>query len=693
MKHILAVSLFLLISLFVMAVPAKRKIQTVLQPDGTSLEVLLLGDELLHYFATTDGTPIIQLEDGFWQYAFFNEMGVLSPTGEPANNPVNTTTNARRPNRSTPLSPTRLQQLRSQRALTRTSSFLQENSYPHSGEVRALVILVEFSDRVFTPKANLSFFIGMMNQEGFLSNQATGSARDYFIDQSSGTFNPVFDVKGPVQLKHSMSYYGVNNESGFDLRPGEMVKEACESVHNNLGVDFADYDQDQDGYVDLVYIIYAGYAESQGAPASTIWPHAWDLPSAGIRLTLNGKEIGKYACSSELEGSSGSTPDGIGTFCHEYSHCLGLPDFYDTSGITSNFGMDVWSVMDAGCYLNNSRTPPNYSAFERASLNWLSFEEPTGRQSYELEAIDQSNRAFILAPSSDGDEFFILENRQRGKWDDYLPNYGLLITHVDYDQAAWNANTVNNDPMRQRYTPVPADNSLLPYSSFSYKEGLKGDIYPGTAQNQSFGPFTIPASKLYSGELLYKPITDIMVKDEVVYFEYRKNFIQPPVALNADEIGTHSFRANWNYVEGATAYQLDLYHLSNTEITAAKTPERTLQGLSGSSVIIDNLTPGNIYAYKIKALEDEIISEYSNIVGVQLENTTGILFGSEEQELVVDYTDDGLYIRSSSPVSIYGIEGSRIQTEKDARHGIRISLPAGYYLIRNEKETRKAVIP
>ena len=202
---------------------------------------------------------------------------------------------------------------------------------------------------------HLRFFSRKMNEEGFSYNGATGSCRDYYVDQSDGLFQPTFDVVGPIKLKHNMAYYGSNGGvNSSDIRPHEMVVEASTYAHDSLGVDFNLYDNNHDGTVDFVYVYYAGYAESYGAATYTIWPHASNLTQLGIYASFDGVMLDRYACSSELRYTTGTEAEGIGTFCHEFGHVLGLPDMYDTMYSAETLGS--WDLMCSGSYNNDSRT-------------------------------------------------------------------------------------------------------------------------------------------------------------------------------------------------------------------------------------------------------------------------------------------------------------------------------------------------
>lgn len=557
----LCASVFLGVS-SLFALPARSIPETVTQPDGTVVTVRVVGDEFYHYQMTADGIPVVRDADGFYRYA------ELAPDGTAVAGQVI----ARDAHLRTASDKVYLEQLAArkvsqgmvaQRQLKRQQklrSVARRTTQATTGDdVHGLVLLVEFSDKKFDPTNTLEDFKEMMNKEGYDYQGAIGSARDYFIAQSDGQFRPTFDVVGPITLDRAMAYYGGNDKyTGNDSRPEDMVIDACRKVEST--VDFSIYDRDNDGFVDLVYVIYAGYGESAndnaGSLDDTIWPHAWYIyQGAGKEVSVDGKLLDAYACSAELQGNTGTYRDGIGSFCHEYSHTLGLPDFYDTSG--SNYGMSTWSLMDYGCYNgpdmngdghSDGSVPVGYTAYEREFCGWLTIEELTEPAAITLENLADSKKAYKIV-SSDKNQYFTLENRQQTGWDTYMASSGLMILKVDYDRMIWDNNIVNCEPTRQRMTIMPADN----HRSF-YDE--TGDLYPYN-NNNSFTDQSAPASKTNTGLSLGKPVTNITQTDGVITFDFMGGTpVDAPVANEATGITATGFTANWSPVEGAASYTL-----------------------------------------------------------------------------------------------------------------------------------------
>ncbi|MBO7502136.1 MAG: M6 family metalloprotease domain-containing protein [Paludibacteraceae bacterium] len=382
-----------------------------------------------------------------------------------------------------------------QRDTPRRPAVQLDNTFPSKGQVHSLVILVNFSDLKFvTPNPNEAF-TKMLNEPGYSANYGTGSARDYFIASSYGQFEPYFDVYGPVNLGNTCAYYDANAR--------QMVIDACDSLEHEI--DWDKYDANDDGDIDNIFVYYAGHNEAEGGPSTSIWPHrSYVFTESGgsyIKYYYNGKSGKKrwlwdYACTSELRGNSGKNMCGIGTFCHEFSHVLGLDDLYDTKDDNA-YTVGEWDIMCTGSYNNSGRTPPSYSAFERFMVGWLTPTQLTEIADYTLPAIsdvpsetDRRPRAYLIASkthnmnalSPNPKEYWLIENRQRVGWDEpnyCLPGTGLLISHITFDANKWKDNTPNN------YTPLVYD---IVEASGTNSFSSAADLYPGTGRITTFTP-------------------------------------------------------------------------------------------------------------------------------------------------------------------------------------------------------------
>lgn len=540
MKKYVFTALFLLIVgvLQVMAVPAKPNVKKQLTLlDGSKVMATLMGDEFNSFFLAPDGR-CLQVADGSKELYTYVESSELQ--------------NQRR--KAAALRTPRRQ------AIGRPKD-------PIVGKHSCLVILVEFDDQQMTYGADE--FNNFFNKEGYNKFGMTGSVSDYFKDQSYGQLELDFDVVGPYHLPQNEAYYGASTAQDNDIRPAKMVSDACKMA--NADVDFSKYDWDGDGYVEQVYVIYAGYGEAQGAPSYTIWPHEWTLEDqvddAGKKLSnfFDNVRVTTYACSCELKGSGSSSNkviDGIGTPCHEFSHCLGLPDMYDTSG--SNWGMDIWSVMCSGSYNDNGCHPAGYTAYERWYCGWLELTELNSPTIVDnMPCIEEQPQAYVVVNDAHPEEYYILENHQQIGNDAYVNGHGLMVLHVDYDKDIWEQNTVNVKPARQRITMIVADDKYGSYGANS-----DGDLYPGSSNNTELTNTSTPAAKLYQAntdgkKLMNKPITQIDETNGLISFCFmdaqRKEGPVAHEATNVVQGENGGFTASWDAVSGAKSYDIKLF--------------------------------------------------------------------------------------------------------------------------------------
>lgn len=452
-KHIILALAALFLGFQVMnAVPAHPGKFTVTQPDGTRLELRRVGDEWGHWLIDAAGRMVRQDEDGFYRIVTDAEAAAIRQQAS-----------ARRASR------------RSAQEQARHTTRVGRKAM--EGRQHFLVILVEFSDLSFKGDDPNQAFTALMNEPGYSVNGGTGSARDFYYDNSHGVFDPVFDVYGPVRLSEKYSYYG-RNVGQNDAHAEEAVAKGCEGLDDEI--DFSLYDNDGDGKADLVFMYYAGYGEADYSDSRTIWPHQWELTSAGIDLVLDGVRIDSYACSNELVGygALAGKLTGIGTACHEFGHAVGLPDFYDTDYAANGEAgaLYSYSTMCDGSYNNEGRTPPYFNFEERMLLGWVSESDylefgKSGR--YTIPPVDE-NVAYRTFTDMDG-EYFVYENRTKTGWDKYIPAEGMVVYHVDKSSrrvrtdfgtmtahdlwAGWkDTNSINENGSHPCFYIVPASN-------------------------------------------------------------------------------------------------------------------------------------------------------------------------------------------------------------------------------------------
>lgn len=473
------------------AVPAKKLQKVITLTNGTQVSVELRGDEYLSWWEGTDGTAYRATADENVFEAF--DLEAQKPAA------------AARRARAEQGRVARLARVKnSLRGADDKMRGLGGDHITYKGVKKGLVVLVDFKNKKFADGHDLEYYKNVINGKDFSDEEEgyVGSVRDYFLAQSNGQFELDFDVVGPVTMSKNYGYYGNDGAYQKDEKVYEMIKEACDGIQDK--VNLKDYDWDGDGEADQVFFLYAGLGQASGGSAGTVWPHESELRywPCGVLSYSTGK-INTYACANELQpetqGSSRYISAGIGTICHEFSHCLGFADMYDTTG-GGGYGMSVFDVMDQGSYNGNGFVPCNYTAFERIYAGWVEAIELIDPATVkDMKSVSDYGRPFIMYNYKNTNEYFLMENRQNTGWDKGLyGSNGLLIVHVNYVPSRWANNSVNSSAEKiQCCTVVNADGSRE-----NTQYSLQGDLYPyevkGVTMNDEFTDESEPAAKLYT---------------------------------------------------------------------------------------------------------------------------------------------------------------------------------------------------
>lgn len=607
-KLLISTSLVLLIHLAASAAPARKGSIRIEQPDGSGFHALIMGDEFMKITMTTEGQAIIQGKDGWWCYAYYDEEGRKYSTGNRVGKtaPADILSNSRnipysglaeradhRRRRISMMEeePIVKRILKGRKAATKA----EEDTETKHG----LVILAEFKDKSF--KYTKEDFVKMLTQDGYSVNGATGCAREYFNDQFEGLMKFDFQVSDIVTLPKRMSYYGGNDIYGDDSAPAEMVVDACELLKDKI--DFTLYDDDGDRAIDNVFIIFAGMDEADYGGDDCIWSHSWYVYSgAGIRYEVDGMLVDRYACSSELTKVNERTRIcGIGTFCHEFTHTLGLPDFYDTDYEGSG-GMSagLWcrtSLMDSGNQNNNGNTPPYLNAVEREILGLSDPDTLVQSKTYTLEPIHLNGQSYKLLTETKG-EYYLFECRTEEKWDEYIGGSGMLVYHIDRSRKAlesWDiTNLVNANPKHQMADILEADNRKDTFSNFNdyayaLSNSISGIFFPyGNVESLTYG--SSPGFTTWYGSAGSDSISGIRREGSNIKFSYVNGEVHetPPTA---EDIKVESF-----------ADAAILNFISNPEYEGEATVKWYRPGQEGETRTVTPYSPGK-YALIIEGLE------------------------------------------------------------------------------------------
>lgn len=639
-------------SLWMMAVPAMRIRRSVTLDDGRTVMVTAFGDEDFDYLLTDEGEVVLERDN------VFHSTG-LSVTEYFATLP------------SAPRS-----------ARGRVGSVASALVKPW-GTKKIPVILAAFKDKKFsvaqTDTKVQSFYDDFFNGTDIYGSTGNkGSVRQYFVDQSLGQFQPEFSIIGPVQLDNNYGYYGGDRGSSKDTLYSTFVRESFTKART-LVEDWTPFDNDGDGKVDMCVIIFAGlgqnYTNSYG-DKSTIWPK--EMPTS---YTINGVTISGCSSSCELRPTAASggvitdwQPDGVGVVIHEISHAIGLPDFYDTRNVA--FGLDFWSVMDYGMYTRQSKYPVGYTAYEREFMGWQQTEVITGPRTLHLACFGRGGKGYKLVNDANPDEYYILDNRQAVEWDWGVCSnrgHGMLVYHVDYNAGSWTGNSVNTNANHQRLTIIPANNSLIgsnnAKSSSEWQTSLLGNPYPGITGNHELTDSSTPASLVFTGNYMGKPLVDIEEsKDGIITVKAMPlGTLEAPIGLAQEDATPGSTTAVWDAVEGAELYNLRLR--CEGELVLSE------DSIAGTSFKLNDLQADVDYTFAVQAISDS----YRNSQWTESETFRAI------PDAISEITE------STERVRIYDMRG-RLVGECFADELHRFSCKHGVYIVRRMDGRTKKIM-
>lgn len=634
---------------------------TVRQPDGTTVTIIMHGDEFCRWTTNIWGHPVRQDADGYWR---------VSPS----------------------LSPIQLSAIR-QYSLDRMlpSRDLQHPPVTKSGteqpgDIRVLVIPVQFSDTTFRKEDYREYLDRKLNSPGFSEEGADGSAKDYFEANFIGsTFT--FDITDIVTLDREASYYGANDESVpsmilYDINMPQLVREACTKLDSKI--DFRQYDRNGDGKIDHLIFVYAGYNEAEGGGSDAIWSHEWDLTNK--KFKFDGVTIGLYAAAAELHGASGSIDAGIGTFCHELSHTFGLKDLYDV-----NYGGDgicncLWqtlSLMDYGNFTNSGKTPPFYCAIERETAGSADIRTLLADETVELEPIHRAGTFYRHYTETEG-EYFLIEVRSETGWDKHIGGHGMVIYHIDKSErnvggiqasVRWNENLINT---------VSGHECADLVESLPDARSIRQVFFPGQGSVTEFGPLTIPAFESWDGNSQMLRISDIAQKEETVTFTVHTDSTER--LLKAKDIHIQPFQteaeiswksekdnAVWGLrwfrlgqeeetvresivqdtrsvlteLEANSEYQAQIFHIGRSRNGDTTSVLFSTPGFTSPYPVITSIRniyqKGEILRLKVQNIHEKTESVTWYINGLRLESETAVLTetGAMEVKAIIRYASDG----------------------------------------------------
>jgi len=484
-----------------LAIPALDRPFEVEQPDGTAITLRLIGDEWYQFHQTTDGFAVVRDDEGWWVYADLDDVGqyraskfrVGDRSPQAARFLEETGPRLRE-------SATIIRQKTDAKHRINMQSII-EFARDASGKRRTTnmkvpVILIEYTDLAET--YNNASFDDMMNQSNY---NGTGSFRDYYLEISYNDLDVTADVFGWYTAASTEATYG--NSMGTAAASG-LVREAVDAAQASSSVTWSDYDNDSDGDVDVVFVVHAGQGAECGGSGSgnRVWSHRWALVATSNHVNYGGKWINDYVIQPEISCFGTNQHIEVGVFCHEFGHALGLPDLYDTvSANGDSEGIGNWGLMAGGGWGGNGSTPDrptHMCAWSKIENGWITpTVVGTNQTGVSIPQVETNATAFKLwSNGSAGQQYFLVENRQKTGFDADLPNSGLAIWHIDESKRVVN-NTDNGDETHKLVDMEAADGAV--HMDNEVNRGDAGDVFPGSTSNTTFDASSSPNSRDYVG--------------------------------------------------------------------------------------------------------------------------------------------------------------------------------------------------
>lgn len=635
------------------AVPASNETFFLKQPDGSTIEVRYVGDENFHALVSADG--YILQKDALGYYAYVNEKGESS--GIYARDAQDRSTTDK--DFLAGLDPEAIYQKMIDNAPMEDvpdygipkfiSPRIQRLPTPKYnltlGELRGIILLVQFSDVKFKSSNPQKLYTDFMNKEGFSEFAHSGSVRDYFIQNSMGKFTPTFDVYGPITVPGSRESYG-NTLTG-NKGAKQAMQEALDTLVKRGGIDFSLYDKDKDGFVDFFFMLFAGIGAANSGNKNAIWPHAGNIgnignPKNGVKLTDN-IYMNRYACANEISGkaykkdSATSTIEGIGTVVHEFGHVLGLPDLYDTKKTNPRKPLGSWDIMASGSYNCPNNTyntqccsPPLFSAFERMSLGWFTPTELNDTGSVKLDKLDD-NIAFSVTNPKNPNEMFLLEYRTKKNWDRGQKSSGMLIWHIDYSDSVWKKGGINSDSNHIYVNIIEA----VPETSTS---AATTDPFPGSGKITDFNKFIF-----WNGDDMKIALSNITESPDTNYITFTVDMtIRSSSSISSSSsVSSSSAAVSSSSVlsSSATSSSSSIFSSSATSSSSETGLSSTAEPSSSSSAHVSS-SSGVTSSSSATSSSSEIIASSSS------DYTTPIAYKATAQSVKVRARNGDIYIQA-----------------------------------------------
>ena len=485
------------------AINASPHAYEVKQPDGKRIKLKIKGNEYYNWEEDLNGYTVVK-KNGKFVYGKRNANGHVVPTNHEAGK-----ANPQALGLSKHIVPTHEVLKKTRPDFSSAPGDGGTSSGPSSspesvvsGTMKNLVVLIRFADhtlRSLPLEGNIDVLFNSFGSNEYFA--PTGSVRDVYLENSYGLLELNSTVYFWVTVSNTEEYYA-NGDSGLSPKIWEALIDALNQV--NEGLDFNQFDEDGNGYIDAITFIHSGYGAEWGGSdeddthyLNRIWSHKWSIQPTWE--SSEGVKVGSYHISPGLWGTSGSQIGRIGVIAHETGHYLGLPDLYDTDS-SDGSGIGSYGLMaNSWGFDSSQKYPPHMSPWSKIQLGWVNPTIIDTPDTYTAPQVEYTSTVYRINLNYPSNEYLLIENRQPIGFDGDMPQGGLAIWHID-DTAGFNTQGYPGQSgwpengNHYRVALLQADGNYNLEKGNNRGDG--GDVYHGTNVS-AIGPSTVPNTDAY----------------------------------------------------------------------------------------------------------------------------------------------------------------------------------------------------
>lgn len=370
---------------------------------------------------------------------------------------------------------------------------------PSEGKSKLLVVPVDFSDYRASSKleGGETKSRELIYDNFFGNSEDTGweSVRTYYEKSSYGALTIEGEVTPWFHSTYTTtSFENLSRSSDGYYPTWTMLEKVTDWVKNTLKIDLTEYDNDKDGFVDGIWMVYANPV-GQDENSNVYWAYTyWDYDNYD-KGNID-SPVGYNYCwaSYEFMFEGGYSKPDAHTYIHETGHLLGLDDYYSydenvTHGEAGGVDMMDWNIAD-------------HNAYSKYLLNWVSPYVVDGTKdtvTINLKPFESSGECILLRDNtfndSPYDEYIMIEyytptglnEKDLVEYSNGLSTYsnsGVKIYHVD-------SRVLRSDSKTTKYVDSINQSEFEDPNIYYYLGASNTEVYSCDDANDKNSPYRL----------------------------------------------------------------------------------------------------------------------------------------------------------------------------------------------------------